>query len=255
MLPKCIWILWLQGWNNAPELVKKVKETWKFHNPTWNIIELDIEKIKIYIETEFLNYPNMTPQAASDIIRLRILSKYGGVWADSTMACLYPLDDWVHSAIEPSGLWMYHGRDHGRGPASWFIISVSTSYIIQEWVKITNKYWDKPKDNFPYYWMDQLFAYLALNDSKFLDEWKKVPVLDCEKLAQSHFFNEKVFNYDIERLSIFKDSPPYAVKLSWRGNYNQNTNAWYILEFALEKRNCKNIKWDNPPCYDNAKFF
>jgi mannosyltransferase OCH1-like enzyme len=36
--------------------------------------------------------PNMTIQAKSDMIRLHVLSTHGGVWADSTMLCLQPLD-------------------------------------------------------------------------------------------------------------------------------------------------------------------
>lgn len=41
MLPKTIWIFWLQGWDNAPELVKLVRQTWQHHNPSWTIISLE----------------------------------------------------------------------------------------------------------------------------------------------------------------------------------------------------------------------
>lgn len=128
--PKIVWILWFQGWDQAPELVLKVRDSWKYHNPNWEIKELDDNNLMNYIDfnlPEDAEYP-----AKSDIIRLALLKKYGGVWADSTMLCLRPLDTWVYEAIEPSKFWMYHGRDGGRGPASWFIISYSNSYIISK---------------------------------------------------------------------------------------------------------------------------
>ena len=44
--PKIVWILWFQGWDQAPELVLKVRDSWKYHNPNWEIKELDDNRIK-----------------------------------------------------------------------------------------------------------------------------------------------------------------------------------------------------------------
>ena len=38
------------------------------------------------------------PAAESDLLRLYLLNKYGGVWVDSTNLCRRPLDDWLPSA-------------------------------------------------------------------------------------------------------------------------------------------------------------
>ena len=53
---------------------------------------------------------DITLQSRSDIIRLALLNRYGGVWADSTMLCLEPLDRWLTRDSMQSGLWMYHGN-------------------------------------------------------------------------------------------------------------------------------------------------
>ena len=48
MLNKTIWLLWLQGWDNAPWLVKEVAKSWQLNNPDWKIRLLTNQNIKFY---------------------------------------------------------------------------------------------------------------------------------------------------------------------------------------------------------------
>ena len=36
-LNKVVWLFWAQGWDNAPWIVKQVRESWEINNPTWDI--------------------------------------------------------------------------------------------------------------------------------------------------------------------------------------------------------------------------
>ena len=45
-MTKNIFLLWLQGWDKAPWLQKKVLESWKINNPSWDIILIDQKNIK-----------------------------------------------------------------------------------------------------------------------------------------------------------------------------------------------------------------
>ena len=137
MLQKNIFLLWLQGWGNAEWLNKKVAESWEINNPEWKVHYIDLVNLKDYVnDIDYVYDTNKTisDQAKSDIIRLSLLKTHGGVWADATMLCMQPLDNWVHEANEPAGLWMYHGHGAGMskdvGPASWFIVSNKNDYII-----------------------------------------------------------------------------------------------------------------------------
>ena len=121
-VPKTIWLLWFQGWSEAPYLVNSVKKSWEKHNPGWNIKTLSNENIHKYIDVPYLDNIK-SPAARSDVIRLSLLEKYGGVWADATMICMKPLNDWLPEMIEPSSVWMYHGREDCNLLASWFIIA------------------------------------------------------------------------------------------------------------------------------------
>ena len=52
-----IYILWFQGFNNAPELVKRCVNSWKYYNPSWNIILIDNNNLINYINLN--NYINI----------------------------------------------------------------------------------------------------------------------------------------------------------------------------------------------------
>lgn len=255
-LPKIIWLLWLQGIDNAPELVKRVIKTWRDNNPEWDVRVLTKETLSDYISTDHLDLPNMTSQAASDIIRLRLMYNHGGVWADATMACLQPLDNWVYEAIEPAGFWMYHGRDRGRGPASWFMISKKQSLLAERWIKKTDEFWSKKPIKFEYCWMDILFAQIAKTDKEFCDTWGKVPYLYCELALSAHCFARIVFKYDPILIEKIAKNPPFAIKMCFKGDFHERTNAWMLLDKIDNKQiEYPKIKWDNPPSLVHARFY
>ena len=47
---RTIYILWFQGFNNAPPVVKMCVKSWKYYNKKWNIVLLDNNNIKKYID-------------------------------------------------------------------------------------------------------------------------------------------------------------------------------------------------------------
>lgn len=91
-LLKVIWILWESA--STPFLVDAVQKSWQYHNPTWEVTVLTHNDLPRLMDTTKLK-PKMTIQAQSDVIRLNLLNNHGGVWADATMLCMKPLDDWV----------------------------------------------------------------------------------------------------------------------------------------------------------------
>ena len=190
------WLLWLQGWHSCPKLVKDVRTSWYFHNSAnaWNILELDSSSVGEYVELSDRE-TRLHPAAQSDLIRLRLLSRYGGVWADATMLCMRPLDDWIEDALPPTscGFWMYHGRDKARGPASWFMVSKKGSYLVDTWCNAATNYWRLSRDDNEYFWMDRLFAQIIKSNSRFMQEWHSVRFLDCEAPLQAHCLARREF--------------------------------------------------------------
>ena len=98
-LPKIIWMLWDKGWDQANSDHRLSKISWAVTNPEFKILGLNMEEAEYLIERpkyfadEF--WQGTTVQTKSDIIRIMLLSKYGGVWADASTFCRNPLRSWV----------------------------------------------------------------------------------------------------------------------------------------------------------------
>ena len=249
MLHKNIFLLWLQGWENANWINKQVAESWKTNNPEWTIHYIDLENIKEYVNDIDYIYDStkdISPQAKSDIIRLSLLKKYGGVWADATLLCMQPLEHWVHEAVELGGIWMYHGHG-GRvakeiGIASWFIISKKNEYIINKWKEACDKYWTTNNSTDNYFWMDSLFISLFNEDLQFQQLWLKVPYLYCELDGQCHTLAHYKMENDTPHIKqLLLEKPPYALKLWKSWNYIfpdintekcKKSNGYYAIELS-----------------------
>lgn len=249
MLDKNIFILWLQGWDNVPWLVKQVSESWQINNPDWKIHHIDFDNLKNYVTDIDYIYDeskHITPQAKSDIIRLSLLKNHGGVWADATMLCMQPLNHWVFDAVEFSKLWMYHGQTAGMdkevAPASWFIISEKNEHMITKWKEACDIYWSQRSHAHTYGWIDELFRDLFYSDEKFHDLWLQAPYLYCELDGQSHTLAHHGMENNTPHIKqLFLEKPPYALKF-WRRWCDifpdtnteacQNSNGYFAIQMS-----------------------
>lgn len=240
--PRTVWLLWLDGWNTAPWMVREVAHSFERHNPGWDIICLDNDNLRQYIDVEYIDNPHIESAAKSDIVRLSILAEHGGIWADATILCFAPLDSWMHEALMPVEFWMYHGRDNGDGPASWFIASTNQSYIIQKWKQAADQYWIGRTKMHDYFWMDILFRELMDSDSVFLRTWQQVPYLYCEAQGQAAMLDSKVQGDSAHIKQQLDSNPPYVLKLSFHKFPDetlvstQTTNGYYAIKLSYRRR-------------------
>ena len=112
LIPRKIWLFWSQGVSEAPFIVKKCIDSWVKENPTWDVVVLDENNLNKYIS---LNLPknviaNLCIAHQSDLIRLALLSKYGGIWTDATTFCTKPLDEWIDDACSEAGFFVFHSQ-------------------------------------------------------------------------------------------------------------------------------------------------
>ena len=85
-----IWICWFQGIENAPELVKACYNSVLKNYKDKEIIVLTEENYEQYVDIPeyilkkwkkgYISFAHF-----SDILRIELLSKYGGLWLDSTI--------------------------------------------------------------------------------------------------------------------------------------------------------------------------
>jgi mannosyltransferase OCH1-like enzyme len=99
-IPKVIWTFWDK--DELPEIVQKSVENWKKHCPGFEVVivnmsnvsqflpEIDIESFR---DGEFI-------QRKSDMVRLALIAKYGGIWSDASIATKKSYD-WIIEEQKP----------------------------------------------------------------------------------------------------------------------------------------------------------
>lgn len=93
MIPKTIHFCWF-GRNEKPTLVKKCIESWKAKCPDYRIIEWNEDNFDITQNTYAREaYTAKKWAFVTDYARLWIIHKYGGIYLDTDVELLKPLDD------------------------------------------------------------------------------------------------------------------------------------------------------------------
>lgn len=260
-LPKKIWFLWLQGLDNAPIVVRKCYESWAKRNPGWQVILLDERNLANYIS---IKSRDITSQAFSDISRINLLAKYGGVWVDATCFCNVPLDEWLQPYMK-EGFFAFERPAPDRMLSSWFLACYEDNYTIAAYQKIVNSYWDKnprltafessgwrrlfrrlqrrsPRVWFrpmvtkvlrvyPYFWFHYLFEILYTKDKDVRRAWGVTPKFSADiphNLQFAGLFNP--LRHKVKSDIDDKVSPVY--KLTWKydkASYKEGCILDYLL--------------------------
>lgn len=149
--PKVVWWCWLQGEENAPEIVKACLSSLRRNLPQ------DYE-IRVIDETnwhQWISLPDYVvekrqngciPSALfSDLLRLELLIKYGGTWIDSTVLCTGFQE--VNSGLKllEADLFFYQytppGSQRFGGISNWFISAHSNHKVLMTMRDILMTYW------------------------------------------------------------------------------------------------------------------
>lgn len=144
---KTIWTSWWQGEDEAPQLVKACwKSQQKYMPEGWRHIAITKDNYKEYITLPEHIMDKMKrgiiPQALfSDLVRLELLIKYGGVWMDSTVLCTEP--HYPQSLlICPLFMFQYRGtRGEFQGFSNWFISAERGNKALKIVRDLLYQYW------------------------------------------------------------------------------------------------------------------
>lgn len=267
-IPKVIWFLWLQGFDNAPMVVKKCYASWKRYNPDWDIVFLDEGNLGKYLALQELGIKseNVTKQAFSNLVRINLLAKYGGVWADATCLCRVSLDTWLNE-YTTSGFFAFHKPGRDRLISSWFLASTKNGYLVSKWRDESNAYWrnnnfSSKRNRFvvailirifnrntymtkfwfsffirkiikvhPYFWFHYLFRRIIERDTRFKQVWTRTKKYsaDIPLRVDSSLFQP--LSEEIKQYIDSKQSPVY--KLTWKYNvsdYKDGCTMHYLIK-------------------------
>jgi hypothetical protein len=229
-VPKIIWAYW--DTEDIPEIVKLSIKSWKKKSPQYKINLMNQKNIETLISLP-KNWKTLPPYRQSDIIRLLLLEKYGGIWMDATIILLEDLDKFISKNnitffITPASSF--------ENPVfeNWFISAPKNNKIIKLWIqeilialsnskKYVNKSSDYSKQTIkkPYYHICHLVLKNIYEKNKKLFDGIKI-----------YYSNKTAFYYQINTPNLkylFKnkfDKRKLMIKLT--GKYRKNIDLQYF---------------------------
>lgn len=231
-----IWILWMQGIDKAPDVVRECISTVKFH--------MKDKKIHIVTQENLLNYIELpdfimnkwkkgiiTNAHLSDIIRTELLIKYGGTWIDATTYLTAPIPQYFYN----ENCFMYRCKYKGDISIrynSWLIYAEKDNRLLKVTKDLLYRYWQK-ENRLKEYFLWHFFMTMAVQ--KYPEDEREIPYFSDEMSHMLQYsllknFDSKYWN-EIKKLSSVH-------KLTYKINLPENIdNTYYkhIIEDKVDK--------------------
>lgn len=175
-----VWICWFQGIENAPELVQKCYESIKK-----NLISKDVVLITSENMNDYVQFPDyimekwksgaITHTHLTDLLRLELLIKFGGLWLDATVFCSSPEED-IPGYFFDSDLFFFQSLKPGRDGkstyfSSWLMSAKTNNKVLVATRELCYEYWKKNNKMDDYF---LLHDFLSMVLEKYEDDWKKI---------------------------------------------------------------------------------
>ncbi|OWY15584.1 hypothetical protein B6V72_03130 [Thioclava sp. F34-6] len=140
MIPMKIHSLWNTGWQEPPSVVAKVRQSWDHHAGDYEVNALQDDDLQRHMEELGLSNANLTIQAASDLLRTKLLFEQGGIWLDATCLLSDPLSNWISDATSESGFFAFTRPGADRLISSWCLASEAGTPMLEDFLSRLVKY-------------------------------------------------------------------------------------------------------------------
>lgn len=226
-----VWICWFQGEENAPDLVKACIASVRRTMPAKKIVVITENNIKDYI-----NLPDFIIEKwqrgiinqahFSDLLRLRLLNTYGGLWVDSTIYVSNEVDEdfWRQKLFCFKEVSLFTAEELPIRASNWLIYVEKRSNIIKLTEELLLEYWKQEKYATNYHIFHLFFS---MASKRFQNEWDQIPTFSNVNNHLLQFELEQDFNP--KRFEALTRLTPFH-KLNHRiSSKNPNSNYSYII--------------------------
>lgn len=217
-----VWLCWMQGIECAPPVVKACVDSIKECITDREIVVISEKNYRNYVQ--FPEYVQEKIDAGvigiahtTDLLRLELLTKYGGTWIDSTVYCSSKS---IPSYMLEDDLFMFQCLKPGRNGhtitiSNWFITARANNKLLELTKELLFAYWEKENKLISYFIFHNFFQILI---ERFPEEWEKVVPFSN---STPHIILLRLFDeYDEKVWNAVKDMTPFH-KLSYKFSDNQ----------------------------------
>lgn len=228
-----IWICWWQGLDNAPEIVKICVNSIKKNAGKHDVIVIDESNYKNYIDfpdwlIDKYNKNIISKTHFSDLLRLEILSRYGGLWIDSTFYCIDNIEEYFDMPIWSIKRPEYFHASVASGYFANYSLGCQFEYrrsfrIFRDFLI---EYWKNNDEIVDYLLTDYIIKMIIDNDKETKELFNNIPNNNdnCDELFKkiNDKYDEKEWNDIKHNTKMFKLSWKYKFKES-----NKNEKTFY----------------------------
>ena len=174
-----VFTLWLQGEENAPELVQACFRSMRRHFRQ-ELIVLDESNLYDYVSlpeaiVEKYRAGKIKTAHFADICRLDLLYRHGGYWIDSTCYVTAPVPDW----IEEQDFFLYlTEKEYGSVYSFYqncFIRARKGDYLLAAWRSMVLDFWLHQTVRMDYFQHQLMFKALVQNDPRAREHFARMP--------------------------------------------------------------------------------
>ena len=196
-----LWSYWHQGKENAPELIQRCFESVQKYEGNRKINILSFDTIKDYVELpqryyDLVSSGKMPVALFSDILRMYLLTQYGGVWIDSTIM----LTDKIPQEIIDSSFCVVRKdpeKDNQENKMSCYFIRADKNSPNLNAIKRTlENYWAENDFMINYFMFEHISTMLSYKTPELKAEWDKMPYLDGEICGKLQTIMDKNFSQE-----------------------------------------------------------
>lgn len=232
-----VWICWFQGMENAPALVQKCYESVKTNLTDCEIVLITSENLEQYVQfpdyiIEKWKKGIITHTHLTDLLRLELLIKYGGMWLDATVFCSENRNR-IPNYFFDSDLFFFQNLKPGRDGnafyiSSWLISAKSNNRILMATRELCYEYWKK-NDSMDDYFLLHAFISIALD--RYKNEWDAVIPRDN---AAPHILLLRLFDkYDESLWQAVKAQTPFH-KMTYKFLEEETNRAGTFYKVLFE---------------------
>lgn len=232
-----VWFLWLQGIEQAPEIVKICYSSVQKNLGDRELIFLTDENYRDYIL--FPDYIQkkidsgiITKTHMSDLLRLELLTRYGGTWIDATV---YLSSSNIPHYMLDSDLFLFQKLKpaldgNPKSISSWYITSCTKNPILVLAKELLYEYWKKEIRLIDYFLMHN-FIELAIET--YPSEWKKVVPFSS---STPHILLLRLFD-EYDRViwnSVMSQTSIHKLTYKFKDNQINNYNTFFNKVVGVE---------------------
>ncbi len=212
-----VWICWLSGMENAPEIVQLCYRSAITHLRGKEIILLTRENIADYVTLPDYILTKwhdglISDTHFTDILRLELLIRYGGMWLDATV---FLSGDYIPDYFFESDLFFYQclkpGRDgHSTYISSWLMSAKTNQRVLMATQHLLYEYW-KDHGSLTDYFL--LHDFMSMVLEYYPDDWRRIIPRDN---ATPHILLLRLFDsYDETLWNAVTEQTPFH-KLTYK---------------------------------------